>query len=176
MKILKHRIYGHWTLYNKIYNNTIGFKFYNSNECELYRTSFRDGEDTFHKYYKATGTYEIIKNKLIIRYGEKHEHRWIAEIISLYKNEFKLLDINGNNIGGLECYHKECSFEAKKNEIKWYHYYIAVPKEKIFEMLIFDVIGKYGPVLFIYGFFGIIILMILRFIFTLIMLLYTTLV
>ena len=71
-----------------------------SGNCKLYFNKIF-GKRTNSSY--VSGKYKIVNDKLIIDSEiEGEKNTWIAEILYLYGNKLRLLDMNGNNIGGVE--------------------------------------------------------------------------
>jgi hypothetical protein len=137
LRIVKHRIYGEWD------GKTVQFKFKNSGDCQILwkAHSLGVGDDIkFIRENNANGKYEIVNQKLILKYGQNLEDRWIAEICQLYKKNLVLLDLNGSNIGEKEFYNLERSYEPLQGENKWYHNFIGIPKDQLSDVL-FDYAG-----------------------------------
>lgn len=130
MKIIPQRIYGKWE------TNKMFFEFYPNGICKL-KWKGNNEEDA---------TYSLVNNKLIIKHGKNYETTWIAEIVYLYKRTLRTLDINGADIGVVETYKKAQKIEIPKDEIRWYHDYIGIPKENLKEFLFEHILFLIGVV------------------------------
>lgn len=128
MRILKHRLYGSWD-----YEESFLF-LKEDGTCTVVMSIHKDSESgKLNRGGEHNGTYEVINNKLILKYGDNKEFRWIAEIIYVYQYEMKLLDLNGSNVGEIEIYRKRGFINPEEEE--WYYKFVGVPKHKLLDAI-----------------------------------------
>ena len=128
MRIIKHRIYGRWD------SKDMWFQLYDNGKCEIYWRFNYDKIKYVHNFNKVEkGGYEIINNKLILKFGENHEYAWMTEILYLYDSRMELLHLHGDRAGVVDNY--TTSNTSKKHiEEKWYHSFIGIPKNERFNL------------------------------------------
>lgn len=100
MNLFQNKIYGSW------FDENMEFSFFKNGICEI---KWLKGNS------KKSGLYEIIDNKLIISYGNGNSVKWIAKIVNIDDSLLEVVDLNGNNVNGIEKYTKKKHIEKTIN-------------------------------------------------------------
>lgn len=101
MKILENRLYGSWV------DEKMEFFFFENGRCEIKWRKIN---------VEKAGLYEINNNNLIITYRNGNEVKWIAKIVNLKDNLLEVIDLNGDNIGGIEKFVRKQHLEITSKE------------------------------------------------------------
>ncbi|RRT93780.1 hypothetical protein [Empedobacter falsenii] len=131
MKIINHRIYGIWD------NQNTTLTFYNKSKStgHVKNKGYFDEDGKFNdtEYYKTN--YKIkYDNKLFIESEDKTKS-WSAEIVYLFDDTLILLYLNGRNTGKEEKFRLKDKMPPSKNEEKFYHKFMYIPKDRIHTIL-----------------------------------------